>query len=242
MSIAKKVIAEIAQLAPGKLFGYLDLVSAKASPKAVSRTLSRLVKENKLKRFSKGQYYIPEKGITQPTLNPSSDEILQSIIYRGTKQIGYITGARLYNELGLTTQVPMVTTIAMERIRPKLDFGDFQIRFVRSRAPINKANVILLQYLDVLRNFQKIPDTTGEQVLSQIVLEIDMLGKSDISKIQKIAASYYNPATIAVLGLILSKIEIDILSLLKKSLNPLTTFKLAIGDADWREKYKWNIV
>ena len=101
---------------------------------------------------------------------------------------------------------------------------------------------IIVQYLDVLRNFQKVPDTTGDQVLSQMALEIEMLDQSDSAKIQKIAAAYYNPATIAVLGLILSKIDTDILPLLKKSLNTLTTFKLGISSTDWREKYEWNIV
>ncbi len=242
MVISNTVINLVSQIPRGQLFGYRDLSPSKKAPGMVMRVLSQMVKDNKIKRFAKNQYYLPEPGVVKPSLKPSPSEIYRSIMFNGKNQVGYVTGYSLYNKLGLTTQVPMVITIALEKYRNDVDYGYVRISFVKARAPIKSENIQLLQYLDVIRTFKKVPDASDTEVLKAIGKKLLLLSNADLEKIQRLAIKYYNPATVAVLGLLLSDNKTSILSALKNLLNPVTQFKLRLSEKDWQNKKEWNIV
>ena len=113
MNIQAQIDQTILNFSPGCNFGYGDLPLYSKSPNGVVKAISRLIGKNKLKRLSKGIFYRPKKGILGD-IKPSDDELLRTFCFRNDQLVGYITGASLYNRLGLTTQIPKTITIAVK--------------------------------------------------------------------------------------------------------------------------------
>ena len=68
--------------------------------------INRLVKENKLSQFIKGVYYKPIRGIFGNKPLDINKVIKKKYLCDENGIKGYISGAYLFNKIGLTTQVP----------------------------------------------------------------------------------------------------------------------------------------
>lgn len=73
---------------------------------AIKMTLSRLVKEGKLKRVAHGIYYVPKADPLLGELHPGAENIAEAIAQK-EKILIKPSGASALNKLGLSTQVPM---------------------------------------------------------------------------------------------------------------------------------------
>lgn len=239
MSISQTVQSRINALPPGQVFGYRDLPNYTEAPLAVAQAMSRLVSAGWVKRLSKGKFYVPQKGVLGPR-KPSDSALIRSVLYEGGRLRGYITGLTLFNRLGLTTQVPKTVTIAVERGRQEKDFGTIRVKTVPSRFPICEEDVTLLQYLDVLRDVKSIPDANMDQVLRTMQDKVFSLSKLDRTRLVKLASEYDTPQVRALLGLILATGG-QYLASLKKSLNPMTVYKLSVERNAWPLATDWNI-
>jgi len=93
----------------------------------------------------------------------------------------------------------------------------------------------------VLRTFNKVPDANDTDVLKAMQQTLLCLNKFQFEALQRLAIRYYNPATIAVLGLLLSDKKEWLLPALKESLNPVTKYKLRLSDKEWPNKKEWFI-
>lgn len=240
MSIAATVNQTLERFEPGRIFGYSDLPSYRESPDAVVRAFSRLTEKNQVTRIAKGRYCKLKQGALG-LLKPTDNELLRDALYRDGRLRGYVTGPALYNRLGLTTQIPKTITIASNGSRQGKDFGTIRIKFVPSRAPVKKANVPLLQLLDALRDLKKVPDATPQEVLETLAGRLAKLSDMDVKRIQKLALVYYNAATRAILGLLLTENNQDIDPSLQASLNPLTRFDIGLDGDVWKTKKDWYI-
>ena len=208
--------------------------------RAPLRALSRLAQENKITRVAKGRYCKPKQGLLGP-LKPTDDELIRDTPYRGGRLRAYVTGAALYNRLGLTTQIPKTVTIALNGARQEKDFGTIRIKTVLSRAPIRKVDVPLLQYLDVLRDVKNEPDADPGDVLKAIAERFATLSDADVNRLQRLALDYYNAGTRALVGLLLTRNDQRIDPKLRGSLNPLTRFRVGLDTDTWCDKIDWYI-
>lgn len=240
MSIAASVNRTVERFEPGRIFGYSDLAPYQEAPGAVVRALSRLAQENKVTRVAKGRYCKPKQGLFG-ALKPTDNELLRDTLYRDGRLRGYVTGPALYNRLGLTTQIPKTVTVAFDGARQEKDFGTIRIKTVPSRAPIRKADVPLLQFLDVLRDVKNVPDANPGEVLAAIAERFATLSVADVNRLQKLALSYYNAGTRALVGLLLTRNGQRIDPKLQGSLNPLTRFRVGLDADAWRDKTDWYI-
>lgn len=240
MSIALNIEQYIERQVPGQVFGYQALPSYDLSPAAVTKAVSRLVKARRLARLSKGKFYVPKKGILGEQ-KPSDSELIKSILYDKNKLRGYVTGTALYNRLGLTTQIPKTVEIAYDGAPKTKDFGTIQIKQLTSRAPIKDSNIKLLQYLDALKDIKNIPDSDINMSLQIMREKIGELPVSDQKKLVGLAREYYGPQARALTGLVLESLGPNLGDNLKKTLNPLTIFKLKIDSEEWPNKQSWNI-
>ena len=240
MSIAASINRAVEGFEPGRIFGYSDLAPYREAPGAVARALSRLAQENKITRVAKGRYCKPKQGLLGP-LRPTDDELIRDTLYRDGRLRGYVTGAALYNRLGLTTQIPKTITIALNGARQEKDFGTIRIKTVPSRAPIRKADVPLLQYLDVLRDVKNVPDADPDSVLKAIAERFSALSDADVNRLQRLALDYYNAGTRALVGLLLTRNDQRIDPKLRGSLNPLTRFRVGLDTDTWCDKIDWYI-
>lgn len=240
MSIAATTKNTVNRMKPGKVFSYRVFENFDKSPEPVIKAVNRLVEEGSIERLSRGKFYIPEKGYFGAR-KPADAELMKTILFKNKKRRGYITGAALYNKLGLTTQLPKTITIAVNGSRQKKDFGTFRVVTKATKAPIKEANVELLQYLDVLNDASKIMDSEINNTLKIISNKVAALEDKKRSTLASLAASFYGAKTRATLGLVLSSLGLPVPDKLSNTINPTTSYKLNIDTDVWPLAKQWNI-
>ena len=240
MSIAASVNRIIDRVPAGRIFGYEVFPQYRESPGAVVRAVNRGVETRRLERIEKGRFYKPRNGKIG-SVPVSDEERLHDALYRNGRRVGYVTGPALYNRLGLTTQMPKTVAIAVNRATQTKDLGTVRIKLLSRRAPISDSTVPLLEILDILRDARKVPDASVERVIWEMTKRLTELKPTELKKLQRFALGYYNPATRALLGMLLTRCDKDVLPTLKASLNPSTRFDLGIDPDEWPESRAWNI-
>ena len=116
--------------------------------------LARLVKDGVLVRYGHGVYYKPVKTIWGDSALGKDAIIRHKYIEDRAGNIkGYITGARLFNHLGLTTQVPRVTEIVSNECKGKNKITtEYGAIVQRPKFKVDNDNYLYQQLLDVIEN------------------------------------------------------------------------------------------
>jgi hypothetical protein len=208
--------------------------------KAVNKAINKLVASGKIRRLSKGRFYKPQIS-RYGELQPDVYQIVKDLIEKNGKPIGYLTGYSVFNNLGLTTQVPASLRIACKREKKAIIRGIYRISFVKQENTITKENIQLLQLLDCLRFFKNIPDTTPDNACYRLLVLFKDLTPEQTATIKKLVLKY-NPATIALLGAIIETINVnEDTTALFNVLNPMTSYKMRISAKILPTQYKWYI-
>ncbi|GAC1602717.1 MAG: DUF6088 family protein [Hymenobacter sp.] len=237
-STMQRVRQQVQAFPAGELLAYANLVTEPAQFGAVAAALSRLSREGLLVRFAKGQYYRPQTS-RFGALQPSEGAVLRTLTAPEGKVAAYPAGVALYNQLGLTTQVPAqvkVTTPKPRRTKSK------RVAFLLRPAPERASDVPLLQWLEVLRDLHRIPDTRPDKVLARVQREINSLPPAARRRLTQLAACQAPPRARAVLGALL-ELQTDKkgAATLRATLNPLTTYRLGLSAAALPNRAAWNI-
>jgi hypothetical protein len=236
MSVAQTVRRFIDNVDNGKLFTYDDIESDKKSVIAIE--LSRLNKQGVVKRLSKGKYYKPKEGFFGE-LAPSDTEILKSYLSAPNT---YVTGLKAFNEMGLTTQVPNVITIAAEKQARRIKVKNLNIQYVRIKQKVKKEDIYLVRVLDAIESMKNIPDTTIEEVIRYSKKFIQNLPLGEVKKMTQYALKY-RPKTKAVFAAILEMLDYNNESqTIKTTLNPLSNYKVGVSKNILPNKAQWKIV
>ena len=238
MKIKPLVEKEITRFEPGNVFTYKDLTAYSSNPETTVKAVSRLVENGDLKRFSKGQFYRPKKGMFGE-MQLSDTEKLKTFLYQDGERRGYVTGTGLYNRLGLTTQVPKTITIASDKSPQRKSLGTIDVKLVKAKAPVSESNREYLEILDVLSNIKKIPDSTPSESMKVIAKKLKSIKKDSFYELIKLA-NFYSPGTRALLGLLTEKIDARLAENIKSRLNPTTRYRVGL-DSYWDNADKWNI-
>jgi len=238
MKIKPLVEKEISRFEPGKVFTYRDLTPYLSNPETTVKTVSRLVKNGDIKRFAKGQFYRPKKGMFGE-MQLSDTEKLKTFMYQNGERRGYVTGTGLYNRLGLTTQIPRTITIASDKAPQRKNLGTVEVKLVKAKVPVSESNREYLEILDVLSNIKKIPDSNPSEVMKVIAKKLKNIKKDDLYELINLA-SVYSPVTRALLGLLTEKFNINLAVNLKNRLNPTPRYRIGL-DSYWDNAEKWNI-
>lgn len=114
----------------------------------------RLLKEKKLKTKYRGVYFKPTKTLFGETTISNKDLIEKKFLKdKDGKVNGYIVGAKLYNMIGLTTQVPNVTDIVTNECKyHKIFYDNLRVNILKPKMTIDDENYLYLQLLDVIEN------------------------------------------------------------------------------------------
>ncbi|VAW79588.1 hypothetical protein MNBD_GAMMA15-1200 [hydrothermal vent metagenome] len=240
MSIAQTIQNTVEAMPAGQIFGYQELPGYAKSPDAVIKAIGRLVSDRRLERFSKGKFYVPKKGVFG-IRKPSDSELIRSMLYKDGRLRGYVTGLSLYNQLGLTTQVPRTITVSYNGGRQEKEFGTIRIKTVVTRIPVQEKDVKLLQYLDALKDIKKITDSDINLSLEIMCKYISELSDREQARLLKLAQNYYSPQVRALLGLLFSSLKLSVPRSLVRSLNPITIYKLKLDQSKWPMAREWNI-
>ena len=235
VSIASTVQRQVDALSDGQV---LTIMVEGQTDVAYFKALSRMVKAGKLVRLEKGKYYKPKRS-RFGALRPSETEIVKTFTQRGGKTVGYLTGNALYNQWGLTAQVPNKLTIARRSRLPEKEISGYKVKFAVRPFPFKEGDIPTLQLLDALTDVREIPDTSPLTVVPLLVAKMKELQPSQLNGLTRLALEY-PPSTRALLGALLNThFPEQKTELLLASLNPLTRYQFEGIEALVSNKSKW---
>lgn len=270
MNTTQYIISKIDGFPNGYIFTCSDFGLAVDKPEAVIKCLNRLVGSGKINKLAKGKYYKPEISAFG-SLQPSQYQIVKDLLEKNGKIVGYITGYGAYNELGLTTQVSNTIQIGRTEVKPALKRGIYKIAFIKQKNKISKNNIPLLKILDAIRFIKTIPDTTIDNSCIRLIAIIKKLTDTECERIIKLSLQYPPAVRALLGALIEKSMkgkkrkrcrvasggiptvrfslnqkpcnfkELNNLGIIRKSLNPITTYKLPVSRAILTKAKDWNI-
>jgi len=239
MKTAQVIASSLERLPEGKVFTYAGFVSDPKQKEAIIKALNRMAAAGKIMKLAKGRYYKPEDS-SFGKLQPNQNEIIKDLLEKDGKLIGYLTGYSTYNQLGLSTQVSNIIQIGRNEVRPMFKRERYTISFVRQKNVITKENIPLLQILDAVRYFKKIPDASPSSICKRLLVIIKDLTQKEKKSLVELALKY-PPSTRAFLGAVLEETgNVSFTEPLRKSLNPISVYKLSAAKM-LKSTEAWNI-
>jgi hypothetical protein len=240
MGVTQKIQKQISKLADGTTFKYEQLAIEPQEFSATAKAIERLIAKGIIKRVSTGVFYKPKKTVFGE-LKPSEEEILKPYLFEKGKRIAYITGTSLYNRLGLTTQIPKSIKIASRDKRITVSNGNIKASPVKSYVDVTDKNFYLLELLDALKDFKKIPDLDKNSAIKILSNKLKELNTIETKLLIKCGLAY-PPRVRSFLGALLENIKTESdLSALKTSLNPLSEYEYGISKKKLPTVENWNI-
>ncbi len=209
--LTKYIEGLITEFPEGQVFGYKDLKIEACNYTSVAKILERFSNKGYIRKYSKGLFYKPKETIFG-TLQPTEEEILKPYIFDRGKRVAYITGIALYNKLGLTTQLPVTFQLATFNKKIIVNKKNLKVTSVKSYFEITNENYHLLELLDVIKDYNTIPDFDFVMGLNRVLYLLKQLKKEEI------------------------------IEMLTYALNPFSTYKINVSGVDLPTIKNWNIV
>lgn len=237
--VTQKIEAQVGKIVDGTTFKYEQLAIKPQEYLAAAKAIERLITKGNIKRISTGIFYKPKKTAFGD-LKPTEEEILKPYLFENGKRVAYITGTALYNRMGLTTQVPKSIKIASRDKRITVSRGSVKATPVKSYVDVSDKNYYLLELLDALKDFKKIPDLDKAAAIKIILKKLKELDPNKTQLLIKCSLAY-PPRVRGFLGALLEKINVPNLLILKNSLNPFSEYNYSIEKKILPTAEKWNI-
>ena len=147
----------------------------------IRQQIKKLADSGKIKRFDTGIYFIPKESVFRSGSQLSPYKVIeQKYIKSKEERYGYISGMMIANQMGLTTQVPMVyevvTNKATKNYRETM-LGKTRVIIRKPRVEITEENYKALQFLDLMKDIDFFSEIEGEQLQRRLLWymeEIDL--------------------------------------------------------------------
>ena len=151
----------------------------------VKEIFNRLNKENIIRTAYKGIYYIPKTNIfgEVPLAN---NKIIQYkyLIDKFGNVKGYITGANLFNKVGLTTQVPNIIDIVTNECKNNNKYENKNLNVIirKPKIEINNDNYKYLQLIDLIENKDNIYVEVDyiDEIIYNFIQENDLIFEKNL--------------------------------------------------------------
>ena len=161
--------------------------------KNINVILNRMCKKNIIKQFYKGIYYKPTRNIFGEMPLDKNKVIVKKYIKDEHGNIkGYITGAKLFNQLGLTTQLPNIINIITNECKNYNEYKNEKLGVVikQPKSKINNENYKYLQLFDIINNKDHI--NIEVENVDEIIYKFIKENNLDFEKIIKYARETKN--------------------------------------------------
>ena len=153
--------------------------------KNINVILNRFKNEGIIRAEYKGVYYKPIFTIFgEMALDTNKLRKLKYLEDRQGNVKGYITGAKLFNLLGLTTLVPNVTDIVTNECKYHKQYDErLRTYITKPKIEITNENYRYLQFIDILENKDNIyieaenPDNVLHKIIEQYKLDFEKILK-----------------------------------------------------------------
>jgi len=238
VNTTKSLASRLDRLPKGYVFTFTDFLKEMGQKEALIKALNRMAVSGKIAKLSRGKFYKPEQS-PFGELPPPQNQAVKDLLERRGKVEGYLTGLSIYPELGLSTQVSNTIQIGKNETRPAFKRGRYTISFIKQKNTITKENIPLLQLLDALRYIKKIPDTSVADACQRLLVSIKNQPSPAQSNLARLALKY-PPATRALLGAMLDRLKTANTEKLKRSLNPISRYKIPGASTVLPNAEEWN--
>ena len=131
-----------------------DNIAEKQIINNINVIIHRLLEKNILKTKYRGIYFKPTKTLFGESTISNKDLIERKFLLDKNNNVnGYITGAKLYNMIGLTTQVPNITDIVTNECKyHKISYDILRVNIYPPKIKVDNENYLYLQLIDIIEN------------------------------------------------------------------------------------------
>ena len=143
------------------------------SENTLRQQVKRLTDAGLLKRYDTGIYFIPKKSVFKSGSTLSVEQVLNDKYLReGEKRCGYQSGILFANQLGLTTQVPMIYEIVTNKASREyreITVAKTRVILRRPRTEINEDNFRAPQFLDLMKDVDMVSELEGKRLTERLL-------------------------------------------------------------------------
>lgn len=143
----------------------------------VRQQIKKLADTGKVKRFDNGIYFLPKKTIFKSGSQLAPEKVLECKYLRDKdKHCGYVSGLMFFNQMGLTTQIPMMYEVVSNKATNdyrETSLAKSRVIVRKPKVPVTEKNYKVLQFLDMLKDVDLYSEVTGKQLQDRLYCYMD---------------------------------------------------------------------
>ena len=159
----------------------------------VRQQIKKLTDTGKVKRFDNGIYFLPKKTIFKSGSQLAPEKVLEGKYLRDKdERCGYVSGLMFFNQMGLTTQVPMMYEVVSNKATNdyrETSLAKSRVIVRKPKVPVTEKNYKALQFLDMLKDVDVYSEVTGKPLQDRLYRYMDDANLS-ISEMEPYFAYY----------------------------------------------------
>ena len=159
----------------------------------VRQQIKKLTDIGKVKRFDNGIYFLPKKTIFKSGSQLAPEKVLECKYLRDKdERCGYVSGLMFFNQMGLTTQVPMMYEVVSNKATNdyrETSLAKSRVIVRKPKVPVTEKNYKDLQFLDMLKDVDVYSEVTGKPLQDRLYRYMDDANLS-ISEMEPYFAYY----------------------------------------------------
>ena len=159
----------------------------------VRQQIKKLTDTGKVKRFDNGIYFLPKKTIFKSGSQLAPEKVLECKYLRDKdERCGYVSGLIFFNQMGLTTQVPMMYEVVSNKATSdyrETSLAKSRVIVRKPKVPVTEKNYKALQFLDMLKDVDVYSEVTGKPLQDRLYRYMDDANLS-ISEMEPYFAYY----------------------------------------------------
>ena len=159
----------------------------------IRQRIKKLTDAGKVKRFDNGIYFLPKKTIFKSGSQLAPEKVLECKYLRDKdERCGYVSGLMFFNQMGLTTQVPMMYEVVSNKATNdyrETSLAKSRVIVRKPKVPVTEKNYKTLQFLDMLKDVDVYSEVTGKPLQDRLYRYMDDANLS-ISEMEPYFAYY----------------------------------------------------
>ncbi len=140
---------------------------------SIRQQIKKMTDAGILKRYDTGIYFIPKQSVFKSgTSLPFYRVIEEKYLKDYGKRCGYFSGVAVANELGLTTQVPMICEVTSNKATNdyrEVMLANNKVIIRRPKVSVNDENYRILQFLDLIKDIDYYSEIKGGALKKRLI-------------------------------------------------------------------------
>lgn len=140
---------------------------------SIRQQIKKLNDAGAIKRYDTGIYFIPKKSVFKSGAQLSMSRVIEEkYLKEDNQRCGYISGVAFANQLGITTQVPMICEVVTNKATNdyrETTLAKSRVIIRRPRLEVNEQNYRILQFLDLIKDIDYLAEISGDELQKRLL-------------------------------------------------------------------------